>query len=65
MKAMLKKDFNNPAHRIIVAEEESSGEVVGHSIFSIKVDDERRKYGFCFSRFIQKNFRKTVLLPRC
>lgn len=58
MRAMIEKDFNNPAHRIIVAIDKSSGQVVGHSIFSIKVDDDSRKYGFCFSRYIQKSFRK-------
>ena len=44
MKAMILKDFDNPNHRILVAEKDSTNEVVAHAIFSIKEDDDGKKF---------------------
>ena len=58
MKAMIQKDFDNPNHRILVAEKDSTNEVVAHAIFSIKEDDDGKKFGFCFSRFVKMSERR-------
>tara|TARA_B100000925_G_scaffold99377_1_gene72734 strand:+ start:4964 stop:5548 length:585 start_codon:yes stop_codon:yes gene_type:complete len=58
MKAMIQKDFDNPNHRILVAEKDSTNEVVAHAIFSIKEDADGKKFGFCFSRFVKISERR-------
>jgi|GEM_PF-2113164 len=58
MKAMFVDTFDNPDHRILVAEDLIRGLVLGHSIFSIKTNPEGALYGFCFSRFVAPDARQ-------
>ena len=40
--------------------------IIGHAIFSLKKDESNILYGFCFSRYIQEDYRRkgiaTILL---
>ena len=58
MKEMFKRDYDNPDHRTIVAVDKNANSVVGHAIFSLKVDSENQNFGFCYSRFVHPNARK-------
>jgi len=58
MKTMIKGDFKSPNHRVLVAIDRKSNNVLGHSIFSVKKDDEGRCYGFCFSRYVDSSARR-------
>ena len=49
--------INNPEElsRII---KNITNEILGHAIFSLKTDDNEKKYGFCFSRYVIPEARK-------
>ena len=61
MKEMFVKDFDSPAHRIFVVIDNSNQKIVGHAICSYKSDDDAKKYGFCYSRYIHPDFRRNGL----
>lgn len=61
MRKMIRDDLPKKDHRLLVVEEQSTGNLVGHSIFSIKTNEEGVKYGFCFSRFIAPEHRRKGL----
>lgn len=56
MSKMIEQDFSDPSKKIMVAE--ARGEIVGQALFSIKVDNDGKKYGFFYSRYITPNFRR-------
>ncbi|MBT6325314.1 MAG: GNAT family N-acetyltransferase [Bdellovibrionales bacterium] len=58
MKKMIKKDFDNKNHRLLLAISNKTNEILGHAIFSLKTDDNDKKYGFCFSRYVIPEARK-------
>lgn len=60
MKAMILGATHDPHHKIIVASE-INGEMMGHSIFSIKKDAEDLTYGSFFSRYIAPEHRRMGL----
>lgn len=53
---MIRNDFDDPLKRIVVATIE--GGIVGQSLYSIKKDDTGLVYGFCFSRYVDPDFRR-------
>ena len=61
MKAMFVKDFDSAAHRIFVIVDDLTKNVVGHAICSYKSDDDAKRYGFCYSRYIHPGFRRQGL----
>ncbi len=58
MREMIKKDFDNKNHMLLLAISKETKDILGHAIFSIKIDDNERKYGFCFSRYVIPEVRK-------
>lgn len=64
MRKMIVNDLPNNNHRILVVEELNTGNIVGHSIFSVKENEDGMKYGFCFTRFIAPNHRKKGLATK-
>src|ERR1043165_9948652 len=56
MQQMIRNDFDDPMKRIAVATIE--GAVVGQSLYSIKKDEAGQLYGFCFSRYVNPDFRR-------
>lgn len=56
MRAMFARDFADPDKQILVAEED--GALLGHAIFSLKRDEQGRRYGFCFSRYVDPAARR-------
>ena len=58
MKAMLVSNYGDPNHRILLVIDQHSNSIAGHAIFSVKLDQEGIKYGFCYSRFIHPDYRK-------
>lgn len=63
MNDMIRACSRNPAHRLLVAVEES-GRIVGHSMISQKVDSEGRRYGYFFSRFVEPSHRRRGIATR-
>ena len=65
MKKMIKDSLADSNHKLLVAVN-SKQEIVGHAIFSLKKDESNILYGFCFSRYVQKDYRRkgvaTILL---
>lgn len=66
MKEMISSSLTNKNHKILVAVKKNN-DVIGHSIISMKTDNNNILYGFCFSRFIQREYRRlgigSQLLP--
>ena len=58
MSAMFQSVFDNPDHEILVAEDLESGSLLGHTIFSVKTDDEGIRYGFGFSMYVDPQARR-------
>lgn len=57
MSSMIKSDFNDSSKRIMVVQSESK-KIIAHSIYSWKMDENSKRYGFCFSRYTSPRFRK-------
>ena len=58
MAEMFRGVYDNPVHQILLAEDESSGEILGHAIYSIKTDEQGVDFGFCFSRYVTPSVRR-------
>jgi len=67
MRKMIKDSLADSNHKLLVAVN-SKQEIVGHAIFSLKKDESNILYGFCFSRYVQKDYRRkgvaTILLKK-
>jgi GNAT superfamily N-acetyltransferase len=57
MKEMIKNSLMDLNHKLLVAINDKQ-EIVGHSIFSLKEDKFNKIYGFCFSRYVLKDYRR-------
>src|ERR1041384_5424995 len=55
--AMIKNDFTDPSKRIMIAE--ADGSIVGHNIYSVKLDESHNRFGFCFTLYVEPLFRKS------
>tara|TARA_X000000950_G_C13771636_1_gene601274 strand:+ start:185 stop:721 length:537 start_codon:yes stop_codon:yes gene_type:complete len=64
MKEMFIKDYSNPDHRTLFLVDTSKDFIIGHAICSIKRDEELNKYGYCFSRYIDPEYRKRGLATK-
>jgi GNAT superfamily N-acetyltransferase len=58
MKEMIQGTLSSAVHRNLAAVDSDSDELVGHALFSIKIDSDGKKYGFCYSRYIVPAYRK-------
>lgn len=56
MERMIASDFEDPTRRIVVAT--SGDEVVGQALYSLKIDEGGRRYGYCFSRYVLPSYRR-------
>jgi GNAT superfamily N-acetyltransferase len=57
MADMIRNDFTDPRKRLRVAIQDST--IVGQSLYSVKQDATGLSYGFCFSRYVEPNHRRT------
>lgn len=58
MSEMFQNTFSSSDHEMYVAEDKQTHQILGHSIFSVKEDEEGKKYGFWFSMYVAPEFRK-------
>jgi GNAT superfamily N-acetyltransferase len=61
MRSMIVNSLKESNHRLLVVEGNERQELVGHSIFSLKIDEDGILYGSCFSRFIHPLHRRKGL----
>lgn len=64
MRNMIQNDFPKENHCLFVIEDTTSHQLVGHSIFSLKEDENNKKYGFCYSRYISPLHRRKGLASK-
>ena len=64
MKEMFVKDYDNPDHRTFLIVDPEKNFILGHAICSIKEDDALNKYGYCFSRYINPEYRRKGLATK-
>jgi GNAT superfamily N-acetyltransferase len=56
MSGMIRADLYDPAKRIMLAIADER--IVGQALYSVKTDEEGRRYGFCFSRYVLPEYRR-------
>jgi GNAT superfamily N-acetyltransferase len=57
MRDMIRADLCKPTHRFLVAID-TEGRIVGHSMISCKVTPEGQRFGYFFSRYVERQHRK-------